>query len=71
MEGFVQRLVDPSAESAESLQQEVEDFLRRNRELLAEMDRRAAERQREMELSLVRIEDARRTLRRAGILKPR
>jgi hypothetical protein len=71
MEGFVQRLVDPSAESAESLQQEVEDFLRRNRELLADMDRRAAKRQREVEISLRRIEDARRTLRRAGILKPR
>ena len=71
--GSIQRVPGSPAEStdAELLQQEVDDLLRRNRELLADMDRRAAERQREVELSLRRLEDARRTLRRAGILKPR
>jgi hypothetical protein len=71
--GTIQRMDSSPAESSDwdSLQQQVDDFLRRNRELLAEMDRRAAEREREMQLSLLRLEDARRTLRRAGILKPR
>jgi hypothetical protein len=75
--GTIRRVGKPSVEpsespeSPESLEQQVEDLLRRNRELLADMDRRAEERRREMEISLRRIEDARRTLRRAGILKPR
>jgi hypothetical protein len=69
--GTIRGVRGPSTDSKESLEQEVEDFLRRNRELLADMDRRAEERRREMEISLRRIEDARRTLRRAGILKSR
>jgi hypothetical protein len=69
--GLIQRLTAARPTDAESLQQEVEDLLRRTRKLLADMDQRQAERRREMEISLRRIEDARRTLRRAGILKSR
>lgn len=69
--GTIRRVGRPSVEPPDSLEEQVEDLLRRNRELLADMDQRQAERRREMEISLRRIEDARRTLRRAGILKPR